>query len=221
MSDRASPSDQHAVRSSGAPGAWPQPAESVPAREPAFACEIRYLNFDFAGLLGVHDYVWVTHQIPYTAFAGDWCFTEQLHGPQPSRDQAYVDQVLRGDWRLSDTDVRRVLRVRSLAGLFLDHCMASIDWSRYDVVGFTSTFEQNIASLALAKRIKRMHPSLRIVFGGANWEGEMGVELHRQFPFVDFVCSGESEVVASCARRIHPAKARIRPPAASSIAPAA
>ena len=157
-------------------------------------CDIRYLNFDFAGLLGVHDYVWVTHQIPYTAFAGDWCFTEQLHGPNPSRDQAYVDQILRGEWHLSDTDLRRVLRVRSLTGLFLDHCMASIEWDRYDVVGFTSTFEQNIASLALAKRIKADHPSLRTVFGGANWEGEMGVELHRQFPFVDFVCSGESEL---------------------------
>ena len=157
-------------------------------------CDIRYLNFDFAGLLGVHDYVWVTHQIPYTAFAGDWCFTEQLHGPNPSRDQAYVDQILRGEWRLSETDVRRVLRVRSLAGLFLNHCMASIEWDRYDVVGFTSTFEQNLASLALAKRLKADHPSLRIVFGGANWEGEMGVELHRRFRFVDFVCSGESEL---------------------------
>src|SRR5215217_1025921 len=99
-------------------------------------CEIRYLNFDFAGLLGVHDYVWVTHQIPYTAFAGDWCFTEQLYGRSPARDQAYVDRVLRAQWTLAETDIRRLLRVRSMCGLFLDHCMASVDWSRYDVIGF-------------------------------------------------------------------------------------
>ena len=40
----------------------------------------------------------------------------------------------------------------------------------YAIVGFTSTFEQNIASLSLARRIKMLHPNIAIVFGGANWE---------------------------------------------------
>jgi len=71
--------------------------------------------------------------------------------------------------------------------------MASVHWEEYAIVGFTSTFEQNIASLALAQRIKAAHPTIQIVFGGANWEGEMGLELHRQFPFVDYVCSGEAD----------------------------
>ena len=31
------------------------------------------------------------------------------------------------------------------------------------------------------------------VFGGANWEGAMGEELHRTHGFVDLVCSGEAE----------------------------
>ena len=31
--------------------------------------------------------------------------------------------------------------------------------------------------------------------GGANCEGEMGLETHRQFPFVDFTCSGEGDVL--------------------------
>jgi ribosomal peptide maturation radical SAM protein 1 len=54
-------------------------------------------------------------------------------------------------------------------------------------------FEQNIASLALARRIKQRWPETIIVFGGANCEGEMGIELHRQFRFVDYVCSGEGD----------------------------
>ena len=29
-----------------------------------------------------------------------------------------------------------------------------IDWGAYRIVGFTSTFEQNVSSLALARRIK-------------------------------------------------------------------
>jgi ribosomal peptide maturation radical SAM protein 1 len=75
----------------------------------------------------------------------------------------------------------------------LAHCLAAIPWSAYAIVGFTSTFEQNIASLALAQRIKQRHPEIAIVFGGANWEGEMGLALHRCFPFVDYVCSGEAD----------------------------
>ena len=155
--------------------------------------EIRYFNFDFAGLTGVDDYCWVNYQVPYTAFAGDWCFTEQLYGECPQAGAEYIDQILRQQWALSEMDIRRLLRIRALTGTFLDHCVESIDWARYDVVGFTSTFEQNIASLALSKRIKQLHPRIKIVFGGANWEGEMGLELHRQFAFVDYVCSGESE----------------------------
>jgi ribosomal peptide maturation radical SAM protein 1 len=62
------------------------------------------------------------------------------------------------------------------------------------LVGFTTTFEQNLASLSLARRVKEHFPSIPIVFGGANCEGEMGVTLHRLFPFIDYVCSGEGDI---------------------------
>ena len=41
--------------------------------------------------------------------------------------------------------------------------------------------------------MKNLHPEIKTVFGGANWEADMGLELHRRFSFVDYVCSGESE----------------------------
>jgi ribosomal peptide maturation radical SAM protein 1 len=156
-------------------------------------CDVRYLTFPFAELIGHDDYSWISSDVPYTAFAGDWCFAEQLYGFRDEVDRAYVQDILSETWRLDHTAIRRVLRIRSLAQPFLDHCMAAIPWSRYAVVGFTSTFEQNLASLALATRLKGAYPDITIVCGGANWEGIMGLELHRQFPCVDFVCSGEAE----------------------------
>src|SRR5208337_578471 len=54
-----------------------------------------------------------------------------------------------------------------LAPRFIDDCLATTDWSRYMVVGFTVTFCQSVASLFLAKRIKEKYPAVRIVFGGA------------------------------------------------------
>jgi radical SAM superfamily enzyme YgiQ (UPF0313 family) len=50
-----------------------------------------------------------------------------------------------------------------------------------------------MASLCLARLLKERFPHLRIAFGGANCETVMGEELHRQYPFIDFVASGEAD----------------------------
>jgi ribosomal peptide maturation radical SAM protein 1 len=71
------------------------------------------------------------------------------------------------------------------------------------LVGFTSMFQQHVASLALARLIKRDLPESFIVFGGANCEGVMGAETVRQFPFVDAAVSGEADLVfPELARRV-------------------
>ena len=161
--------------------------------ESGYQCDVRYLAFSFAEFIGQQDYQWLCYELPYTAFAGDWTFTQALYGDQPELERAYLEDILRDAWRLSQANIARILRIRSLVPHFMDYCLNSVPWDDYAVVGFTSTFEQNIASLALAKRLKQKHPRISIVFGGANWEAEMGQELHRRFPFVDYVCSGEAE----------------------------
>lgn len=167
------------------------------------SCDVRYLTFAFAGLIGYEDYVWISSDLPYTAFAGDWTFTQALYGARPERDDGYIREVLHQTWQLDESSVRRLLGLRSAVPPFLDHCMAAIPWASYAMVGFTSTFEQNIASLSLARRVKAAHPDVAVVFGGANWEAEMGQELHRRFSFVDYVCSGEAdESFPALARRV-------------------
>jgi len=161
--------------------------------ETGIKCDVRYLNFAFAEFIGHEEYQWMSYELPYTAFAGDWSFTSALYGERTAFENEYVEEVLRKTFRLTEEDIARIERVRSRTQHFLEHCLAVVPWQEYSLVGFTSTFEQNIASLALAKRVKAAHPKLKIVFGGANWEASMGEELHRQFPFVDYVCSGEAE----------------------------
>lgn len=156
-------------------------------------CDIHYFTFNFAEFIGYDEYQWIAYELPYTAFSGDWAFTEALHGEDKERDHAFFQNILLDKWRQPETTIGRLRRVRSYVTHFMDYCMAAVDWKEYALVGFTSTFEQNIASLALAQRIKAAHPQISIVFGGANWEGEMGCELHRSFPFVDYACSGEAD----------------------------
>jgi hypothetical protein len=50
-----------------------------------------------------------------------------------------------------------------------------------DLVGFTSTFQQNIPVLALARAIKRLAPRTLVAMGGANCDGAQGEALHRNF----------------------------------------
>ncbi|MCP4001586.1 MAG: RiPP maturation radical SAM protein 1, partial [Gammaproteobacteria bacterium] len=156
-------------------------------------CDIRHLTFSLASFIGLEDYIWISDGLSYTAFVGDWLFTGFLYGKRPQEELAYAEEILVKTWKLTLNDIKRILKIRVYCGHFLDYCMESIPWSDYSVVGFTSTFTQNIASLALAKRIKRLHPDITIIFGGANWEGEMGHALHEKFDFVDFVCSGEAD----------------------------
>ena len=171
-------------------------------------CDIQYLTFPFADMIGCETYQWMSYQLPYTAFAGDWCFTSALYGDAAVL-QGYEQAILRNRFQLDDESIQRVRSVRQQVPQFLDYALASVPWQDYDLVGFTSTFEQNIASLAMAKRVRAAFPKVRIVFGGANWEEEMGLELHRLFPFVDYVCSGESEhtlplLVAALSKRGNP-----------------
>lgn len=75
----------------------------------------------------------------------------------------------------------------------LERCFAARDWRRFRIVGFSSTFAQSLASLWLARRIKRASPETVIVFGGANVDGTMGPALLDIFPFVDHVLQGEAD----------------------------
>ena len=70
---------------------------------------------------------------------------------------------------------------RTIAPQFLTWALTAVEWDQYDVVGFTSTFDQNVASLSLAKLIKDVYPDVRIVFGGANFDGEMGLNSFARF----------------------------------------
>ena len=121
---------------------------------------------------------------------GDWVFAGCL----------YDDP----DWRIAEfrahadkqnLDISKVVRMQPFAPDFLTAAANEILASDPDIVGLTSTFMQNVPSLALARRLKRLRPSLQVIFGGQNCDGPMGEALHRNHRFVDFVVRGEGEQV--------------------------
>lgn len=159
--------------------------------EEGLGCAIGYGSLFFAEWVGQPAYELFLDRISPAMFAGDWLFSQWLF---PGRDHSVYLATLRD--QLGDAGggvFETVLAMRNQIGPFLEACL---EWFRvvaYDIIGFTTTFEQNLASLALARLIKTRFPQKIVVFGGANCEGVMGLELHRQFPWIDIVCSGESD----------------------------
>jgi len=159
------------------------------------------LNVRFAQRIGLQFY----EQIARAGyFHTEWFFSQALFGPRGTGEmnngwtQIKSDpgaRSLLNNFRdvvgLSEDDCERLASEHVPA--FIDDCATAIDWSKYMVVGFTTTFAQSLSTLSLARRIKAAHPQVQIVMGGANVDSEMGVEVMRAFDWVDFVVHGEAE----------------------------
>lgn len=119
---------------------------------------------------------------------GDWVFTPALYDVETYRADEFAE-FLAG--RSIDSAIP--VRMQRHAREFIRDLAADIAADRPDVVGFTSTFMQNVACLSLAKELKKVSPGILTVLGGSNCDGPQGPALHRNFEQVDFVISGEGE----------------------------
>ncbi|MBL1103773.1 RiPP maturation radical SAM C-methyltransferase [Streptomyces sp. 5-8] len=119
---------------------------------------------------------------------GDWVFSGVLYD-DPAWGVARLRDYAAGRGVFIDT----ALAMRPYAASFVEACATEVLAAGPDVVGFTTTFMQNVPSLALARELKRRRPELTVVLGGSNCDGPMGHALHRNHPFVDHVVRGEAE----------------------------
>jgi ribosomal peptide maturation radical SAM protein 1 len=119
---------------------------------------------------------------------GDWIFTSAYYGTPGWRLDRY-----RAHLAEHGVDPGKSEAMAELAADYIDAQAAEIVTAGPDLVGFSSTFQQNMPSLALARKIKELAPGIPILFGGGNCDVPMGPALHRNFPSVDYVISGEAE----------------------------
>ncbi len=154
-----------------------------------------YLNLQFAHQIDLGVYKQLCEE---RFLIGEWLFSHLLFGDSPkNRDYpVHFESHLKNISRNIDRPESFLPDVKSkMVPEFLNWAVESVDWSRFDAVGFTSTFNQNIASVTLAKLIKEKYPSVKILFGGSNFDSEMGLEYFRAFDWIDYVVSGEAEHV--------------------------
>lgn len=167
------------------------------------AADIHYLNIKYAELVGL-EVLEALETLPTAQLVGDWIFSDALWGKDPERDQGYIEDILRDasqdhffhENRAADGAlIQEILCCKNRVDEFLDDCLISVPWQQYRIVGFTSLFQQHVAALAMAKKLKQHYPHLIIVFGGANCVDDMGRAIIDNFEFVDVVCTGMGENV--------------------------
>ena len=175
------------------------------------ASRIHYFTVRFAELTGSRFYLGIANGVrpSLRSLTGEWIFSAALFGADD--DDEYVDTILHRPFAktnirrrgISPALIKRILDARRMVKRFVDECADQVLRDEPPLVGFTSVFQQQTASLALARRIKTLRPETFILFGGANCEGAMGAETVRQFPFVDAAVSGEGDlIIADLVRRV-------------------
>ncbi|GAA3593952.1 RiPP maturation radical SAM C-methyltransferase [Kribbella ginsengisoli] len=161
------------------------------AGQQGFDVRTLHANLDFAAQLGVELYRKLSEH--RGRLIGDWLFSLEAFGDEApdvegallaDHDFGYLgddaDQLLR---RIRDVEVP----------LFLDSLLEALPWKEVQVVGFSCTFQQSVASFAFARRLKERYPEIVTVFGGANFDGEMGRELARSIDCIDHAVVSEGD----------------------------
>jgi ribosomal peptide maturation radical SAM protein 1 len=137
----------------------------------------------------------------YPCMAGEWIWSRAAFEAETGwvdDDSEYLrrfDANLRAICTTAGAGVDDVRRVRDVeAPAFVERLVDEVDWSTYGLVGFTVTFQQMVASLAMAKALKRRYPGLPVIFGGAAFEDDIAAEVMARNPEVDLLHCGDADI---------------------------
>ena len=142
----------------------------------------------------------------WNAQVGEWVFSEAAFGPGDN-DPEYLRQnesAVQKICRMAGCDAGRLLKIRrEAAPAYLRGCLDVVDWDEIGLAGFSCVVQQNVASLALGRMLRERRPDIPQVYGGPGVDGEIGLELLRGSPWMDFVFQGEGdEHFPELARRV-------------------
>lgn len=166
--------------------------------------DLLYLDHDFARFFGFQ----LTELITDSAEAqnsaiGEWLFRQIAFPELEDNSVSYFKRFFPVMNDRLEAVKRMLLDKRGQLNQFMDKLIDEYKLDEADIVGFTSMFSQNVASLAMARKLKERNPKIITVIGGANCESPMGQEIALHVKQIDFVFSGPglksfTEFVRNC-----------------------
>jgi len=158
-----------------------------------FQSTIEYFNLEFAEIIGPEAYELLSNSLPPSCLVGEWFFADLVFGDGIPDAEDYLTKILR-PFLPSLSARAQLLEARQHRAEFIDSCVDRLMKLKPRLVGFPSSFHQTCACLAVAKGLKSNANPPVVIFGGANCEGEMGWQLVRSFPWIDYVATGEADI---------------------------
>ena len=144
-----------------------------------------FFGLDEYGLLGLYD----------DKGLHDWMFRLLAFDNVSDNREAYEAYYFEdGDFPRKRKAFELAMEKREALSEFLDTLIDKYKLLDYQVVGFTSMMSQNVASFAMARRLKQHNPAMVTCLGGPNADYPMGKVIADNVADIDYVFAGEGLV---------------------------
>lgn len=155
-------------------------------RFPDLTVDAAHLYLTIAAAVGYDDY----RQISRRTWPAESVYAALLFPERADRARAVFRRESVSNPELRKVDFNKLCRrVQSATDAALD----TIDWSIYDLAGFSVCLCQLTATLYAVGRVRRRNPHLKICIGGSFLNEELIRDWMLTFPEVDFAVQGEGE----------------------------
>ncbi|MCW3848265.1 RiPP maturation radical SAM C-methyltransferase [Sphingomonas sp. LB-2] len=153
-------------------------------RERGFATRVLHANLMLAARVG-HPHYRAVANSNFASMLGERLFVPHAYPPGTVLDEP---NPLSAAIRAEHDAIAPVIAP------FLDAVCAQIVALNPRILGISSVYQQTLAASAIALRVKRAAPGIRIVLGGANAASPMGEALAGILPWIDHFFSGEADI---------------------------
>jgi ribosomal peptide maturation radical SAM protein 1 len=166
-------------------------------REVGWQVETAHLNLEAAALIGAEAYEVVSEN--RSTSLGEWLFARAAFGDDAPDPEAYIKDygspVMRlFEQRGIEVDISDLVNFREReAEQLIARLVDQVIEPDLQLCGLTSTFQQNCAVFAFARRTKAVAPNVKIVAGGANFDSVMGPAWMRAIAPIDLIVTGEAD----------------------------
>ncbi|MBN2522053.1 MAG: RiPP maturation radical SAM C-methyltransferase [Bacteroidales bacterium] len=178
---------------------------SASAKKEGFSVKTLYECFAFAEKIGYDAYSTVSQDLLYQI--GEWAFSGCFPEFNPDHN-AYFEllssragSILHASEYESTGKHERIVskdflwEIRRKAVGFIHESAERILHLDPKILACTTMFQQNNASLALCREIKKQRPDIVTILGGTSCDGDASQVIARNFPEIDFVVSGEADLL--------------------------
>lgn len=181
------------------------------SRHHGFTAHVLYLNLALASIIGPEHHETISYGQPFRLL-GERLFARSAHGlpalgrsPELCLDPpgsvfgkhglSHMEAFEYKYLNASDFDLSRFSGVENACFDFMEEVISALSSLTFGMVGCSTNWEQNNASIALLNGLKHNRPEIITLVGGSNCEGEMAQGIASLSDSIDYIFSGEGETV--------------------------